>query len=190
MATILLVPSFDGGGEGHWLSWLEGVLPEIERVHPEDPKGLDLCQWTAAVRWHLMRADEPVVLVAHGFGCLAAVRAAADFTDRVEAAMLVAPIDPDGARVASLLPEEPLSFPAVIVASSNDPNLRLSKAAFWANYWSCDFVDVGRAGSIDAAAGFGPWPAGLAILEEVRHSPAAHLRHLHGREMRHLSRAI
>lgn len=190
MATTLLVPGFDGGGEGHWLSWFEGVLPEVQRVTQENQKSLDLAQWAAAVRWQLMRADEPVLLIAHGFGCLAAVHAAADCAERVEAAMLVAPFDPDAARLASLLPEEPLSFPAVIVASSNDPNLRLSKAAFWANYWSCDFVDVGRAGSIDVAAGFGPWPAGLSILEEVRHSPAAHLRHLHGREMRHLSRAI
>jgi predicted alpha/beta hydrolase family esterase len=190
MATTLLVPGLDGGGEGHWLSWFKGVLPDAEWVVQENPQSLDLCAWAAAVRWQLMRADEPVVIVAHGFGCLAAVRAAADCADRVEAAMLVAPMDPDGARLASLLPEEPLSFPAVIVASSNDPRLRLSKAAFWASYWSCDFVDIGRAGSVDPAAGFGPWPAGLSILEEVRRSPAAHLRQIHGREMRHQSRAI
>ena len=190
MATTLLVPGLDGGHEGHWLSWFEAALPDTQRVAPSDLGSVDLAEWAACVRSALYNCDEPVWIIAHGFGCLAAVRAAFDVSDRVSGAMLVAPYDPDHMRLAWLLPDEPLGFPAVLVASSNDPHMRLSKAAFWAGFWSCDFVNAGRGGSIDPAAGFGPWAEGLAIFEDLKRSPAVHLRRMPGQETAHLSRAI
>jgi serine hydrolase len=190
MATTLLVPGLDGGGPGHWLTWLETKIPDTRRAVQQDSKGMDLGDWSTAVRWHIARSDEPVWIIAHGFGCLAAVRAAFDHAERVAGAMLVAPLDPDNHRLAWMLPEEPLGFPSVIVASSNDPNMRLSKAAFWAGFWSSQFVNAGRAGGIDTAAGFGPWHDGLAIFEELRRSPAAHLHSIAGKETSHLSRSI
>jgi hypothetical protein len=66
----------------------------------------------------------------------------------------------------------------------------LSKAAFWAGFWSSEFVNAGRVGGLDPAYGFGPWPDGLAILEDLRRSPAACLRRIGGKELSHLSRAI
>ena len=190
MATTLLVPGLDGGGDGHWLSWIEASIPDTRRVVQPDIKSMDLSAWSAAVRWHIDRIDEPVSIIAHGFGCLAAVRAAFDYADRIESALLAAPFDPDNLRLAWLLPEEPLGFPCVIVGSSNDPHMRLSKAAFWAGFWSSEFVNAGRVGGLDTASGFGPWPDGLAIFEELRRSPAAHLRHVGGKELSNLSRAI
>lgn len=190
MATTLLVPGLDGGGEGHWLSWFEATIPDARRVTQPDLENMDLSAWSAAVRWHIHRCDDPAWIVAHGFGCLAAVRAAFDCADRITGALLVAPFDPDNLRLAWLLPEEPLGFPAVIVASSNNPHMRLSKAAFWAGYWSCEFVNAGRLGGIDQASGYGPWPEGLALFEELQRSPAVHMRRASGKEMSHLSRAI
>ena len=190
MATTLLVPGLDGGGSGHWLSWFETVLPKTARAVQQDYKNMDLAEWAAAVRWQLDRIPDRVWIIAHGFGCLAAVRAAADVADRIEGAMLVAPFDPDNLRLAWMLPEEPLGFPAVIVASSNDPHMRLSKAALWASFWSCEFVNVGRAGGVDPASGYGPWAAGLAIFEDLRNSPARYMHAMQGIERANLSRAI
>jgi predicted alpha/beta hydrolase family esterase len=191
MGTTLVVPGLDGGGADHWLSWFESVLPDTRRVTQEDPQALDLSEWSAAVRAELMQSPTAVTIVAHGFGCLACVVGAADCPEKVEGAMLVAPFDPDALQLSWLMPEEPLAFPAVIVASRNDPYMRLNKAAFWANYWSCDFIDFGRAGSIDPAAGFGTWPAGLEILDGLRHGPRADAAvYLRSRRVNHLSRAI
>lgn len=190
MATTLLVPGLDGGGEGHWLSWIETAVPNPKRAVPPDFKNLDLPEWAAAVRWQIARCDEPVFIVAHGFGCLAAVRAGHDMPGRIEGGLLVSPFDPDNLRLAWLLPEEPLGFRATVVASSNDPHMRLSKAAFWAGYWSCEFVNAGRLGSIDAASGLGPWPQGLAMIEKARRAPAAPVQALVAQEAASLSRAI
>jgi predicted alpha/beta hydrolase family esterase len=190
MATTLLVPGLDGGGDGHWLNWFEATIPDAHRVALPDGKDMDLSEWSALVRWHIHRSDDPIWIVAHGFGCLAAVRAAFDCADRIEGALLVAPFDPDNLRLAWLLPEEPLGFPAAIVASSNDPHMRLSKAAFWAGFWSCEFINAGRLGGIDPAAGLGPWPAGRAMFDDLRQSPAVLMRQVGGKELSHLSRAI
>jgi uncharacterized protein len=190
MATILLVPGIDGGGEGHWLSWVEAEIPDSRRFTPPDPNSPDLAEWSAALCWDLQRCDAPVFLVAHGFGCLVAVRAASECPHLIEGAVLVAPADPDNLRLAWMLPEEPLGFPASIVASTNDPHMRLSKAAFWANFWSCGFVNAGRVGSLDAKSGFGPWPGALTVIEEARQSPPQMMRAGVGREASNLSRAI
>jgi len=190
MATTLLVPGLDGGGAGHWLSWIETAVPNPRRVAQPDPKSMDLPEWSAAVRWHIDRCDGPVWIFAHGFGCLAAVRAAFDCADRIEGALLVTPFDPDNLRLAWLLPEEPLGFPAAIVASTNDPHMRLSKAAFWAGFWSAEFINAGRVGGLDPASGYGPWPDVLAILDDLHRSPAVLMRQIRGRELAHLSRAI
>jgi uncharacterized protein len=190
MATTLLVPGLDGGGEGHWLRWFEATLPETRRVAPPDVKNIDLAEWSALVRWQIERSEDPVWIIAHSFGCLAAVRAAFDYADRIGGALLVAPFDPDNMRLAWLLPEEPLGFPAAIVASTNDPHMRLSKAAFWASFWSCEFINAGRVGGIDPAAGLGPWPAGRAMFDDLQRSPAALMRQAGGKEIPHLSRAI
>jgi len=68
--------------------------------------------------------------------------------------------------------------------------MRLSKAAFWANFWSCEFVNAGRVGGIDQAAGFGAWPAALSMIDELKRAPARNLAAISGAERSHLSRAI
>ena len=88
--------------------------------------------------------------------------------------MLVALPDPDNYRVTSLLPETPLAFPTVVVSSTNDPRMRSDKAAFWAG-WSASFLSIGAAGGVDEESGFGPWPQGLEILDQLRSLPPAHV---------------
>lgn len=190
MTTTLVVPGLDGGGAGHWLRWIEGVLPDTRRVTQKDLSSLDLLEWSSAVRAEISKCAEPATVVAHGFGCLAALRASMDCPGRVASALLVAPFDADALRLAWMLPEEPLPFPAAIAASSNDPYLRSSKAAFWANYWSCDLIELGRAGCVDPASGFGPWPQALRLLDGLRSSAQTGMPQLALRETPHLARAI
>ena len=149
MTATLIVPGCTGSGPGHWQSWLETQLPGTERVGISDQDRPDLSAWAASVRWHIDRHAEPLLIVAHGFGCLAAVQAASDYSERIAGAMLVALPDPDNYRVTSLLPEMPLAFPSVVVSSTNDPHMRFDKGAFWAGFWSSSFVSIGAAGGID-----------------------------------------
>lgn len=63
---------------------------------------------------------------------------------------------------------EELPFPSIVVASSNGPYLGEERAEELARAWGSRLVRVGAAGHVNTAAGYGPWPGGRALLEELR----------------------
>ncbi len=168
MTTTLIIPGLHSSGPDHWQTWFEQQLPGTVRVIQSDWAKPDLKEWSSRVRRDIARNPGRHIVVAHSFGVLAAVHAAAQEPDRVAGALLVAPADPEKFGVTSELPSDPLPFPAVVVASSNDPWMTLWKSADWADRWGADFVNLGEAGHINPEAGFGPWPEGLTLLERLR----------------------
>ena len=120
------------------------------------------------VRREIARATGPIFIAAHSFGALAAVQAASDHAERIAGALLVAPADPESFGVAEFLPTKPLGFPVIVVASINDPWMPFDRARRWSDLWRADLINLGEAGHINAEAGFGPWPEGLALLERLR----------------------
>lgn len=168
MSTILIVPGLHGSGPEHWQSWLAKRLPEALRVEQEDWETPHLPRWAGAVRHEIGRAKGHVWIIAHSFGCLASAVAASDHQDKIAGVMFVAPADPDKFDVASYLPHEKLAFPSVVVASADDPWLRLTTAACWADLWGSHLINLGNAGHINAESGFGKWYEGLEIFEQLR----------------------
>jgi predicted alpha/beta hydrolase family esterase len=59
------------------------------------------------------------------------------------------------------MPLAPLPFPALLVASSNDPYCSIERARLLAERWGAAFVEGGDLGHINAASGHGPWPEGV-----------------------------
>ena len=179
-ATPLIVPGLHGSGPQHWQSWLETRVAGARRVQQADWERPALEVWAQAVGDEIDRAAGPVILVAHSFGCLAAVHAAASRQDRVAAALLVAPAEPErfsrhGLRgdaaapgITDLLPATRLGFPSLLVASSNDPWLSPRRAEWLAERWGSRLLCLGAVGHINVDSGFGPWPQGLALLESLR----------------------
>ncbi|MDQ8023042.1 MAG: alpha/beta hydrolase [Moraxellaceae bacterium] len=168
MSTTLIVPGLHGSGPTHWQSWFEGLIPDAVRVEQTDWIDPHLPRWAGAVRREIERARGPVWIVAHSFGSLAAAHAAWEYRDRVAGAMFVAPADPDKFGIADTLPDQPFGFPSVVVASTNDPWVRLTKAALWAERWGSRFVNLGAAGHINVDSGHGPWPEGLELFKQLQ----------------------
>jgi hypothetical protein len=102
--------------------------------------------------------------------------------------MLVAPAEPNRFNVqgfvmgrpyinsantiASQLPKQPLPFPSAVVASTNDPWMTLDSVQTWANHWESLLINIGEAGHINVASGFGAWPQGLKIFKDLYQSQA------------------
>lgn len=168
MSKILIVPGLNGSGPSHWQSWFEQKLPNTLRVEQSDWSDPYLPRWAGAVRHELDRAKGHVWIIAHSFGCLAAAHAASDYRDKIAGVMFVAPADPEKFEVTDMLPTQRLGFPSVVVASSTDPWMRLTAAAYWADLWGSRLISLGNAGHINSESGFGPWPDGLAIFEQLR----------------------
>ncbi len=172
MATTLVIPGLYSSGPSHWQSWFEAQIPESIRVIQRDWKRADLPDWTGRIRHEITRHPGDIFLVAHSFGALAGAQAAADYRERIRGALLVAPADPERFGVSDQLPSGPLGFPAVVIASTNDPWMSIARASKLADAWGAEFVDIGPAGHINIEAGYGAWPEGLAIFNRLRRQAA------------------
>lgn len=180
--TTLIVPGYHGSGPLHWQTWMEAQLPAARRVRGIDWESPVLARWASAVRDEIDAAAHPVWLVAHSFGCLASVVAAAERPQKVAGLLLVAPADPErfaplGLRdlappgtvsIAGWIPDSPLDCPAMVVASSNDPWVGFDTASAWAERWGAGLIRLDQAGHINVDSGFGPWPLGLQLLHSLQ----------------------
>ena len=161
--TVLFVPGLRGSGPAHWQSQWQAKHPGYRRVLQHDWLAPRLGDWAAALDGAITAAGHGVFIVAHGFGCLAALARLAQQQADVAGALLVAPRDPCEFGLAP----QPLELPATLVASRNDPGLALADARRLAHKLGSRFVDAGEAGHIDAASGYGPWPRGERLLARL-----------------------
>ncbi|MFL5410117.1 MAG: RBBP9/YdeN family alpha/beta hydrolase, partial [Myxococcales bacterium] len=92
---------------------------------------------------------------------------------KVRGALLVAPSDveapsyPKGPRGFEPMPQRPLPFAAVVVASSDDPYVSLPRARQFADAWRARLFEAGALGHINADSRLGSWPQGQALLGEL-----------------------
>ncbi len=117
-----------------------------------------------------------LTLVAHGLGCLlvAAWAAHSRHSHRVNAALLVAPLDVECEALRPLLaswspiPQQSLAFHSMMVGSRNDPQCSFERARAFADAWGAEFIDGSPSEQSDAASGLGDWPQGQALLQRVQ----------------------
>jgi predicted alpha/beta hydrolase family esterase len=156
-----------GSGPGHWQTRWQNLYPYFERVEQEEWDVPDIAAWSERLDYALRKSTQPALIVAHSFGCLAAVRSLSLNAHAASGALLVAPADPDKFGVAGLLGHARLSVPAVVVSSTNDPWMEFGKAASLTERWGGDFVNVGALGHINADSGVGDWRLGLLLLQRL-----------------------
>jgi len=175
MIHTLIIPGYHGSEAEHWQRHWAGDNPLVEVVEQEDFDHPVLSDWLHVLEAHLAAAPG-AVLVAHSLGCaLVAHLARRPSAAHVGGALLVAPADADGfagqdpafADFAPL-PTAALPFPSIVVASRNDPFMRFGRATELATSWGAGLVDLGDAGHINVASGFGPWPDGVILAEALR----------------------
>jgi len=178
--AVLILPGWQNSGPMHWQSRWEAAQG-FQRVEQHDWQRPLRGDWTARLEDVLLSLDEPAVLVAHSLGCLlvAAWAAHSRNTQRVKAALLVAPGDAEREHLRPVLPSwspvhlQRLPFASVLVGSQNDPYCSAARARQFADAWGSRWVDAGERGHLNADSGLGDWPQGLRELQALRnHSPA------------------
>jgi uncharacterized protein len=176
MSRTLIVPGYQGSEPGHWQRfWLEdnsaSLLVEQESwAHPV----LDI--WLHNLECELM-AHPGAILVAHSLGAvLVANLGGRPAAQHVAGAVLVAPADVEAAQERhpgriqfGRMPRRRLPFPAIVVASRNDPYMPWITTREYAGIWGAGIVDLGYAGHINVASGFGRWTEGYALASGLDH---------------------
>ena len=145
MTRTLILPGLHDSDPGHWQSRWEARDDTLLRVIQDDWETPHCADWIAKLDQALALTGPDTVLVAHSAGCaLVAHWAVGEF---------------------SLLR---LQFRTIVVASSNDPYVTLSRARAFAMAWGSEFMMIGEAGHINSASGLGDWPEGLELLNTLR----------------------
>ena len=175
---ILIVPGWGNAGPDHWQARWAANVGTARRIEQDEWDRPMLADWVGRIAEAVAAASRPAVLVAHGCGVPAVIHAAQRLERaKMAGAFLVAP--PDLAQTASPwptadgrcfpaeeggfhpVPSDPLPFPALVVASRNDPYVTFERARGFALDWGADFADAGDSSHLDTASGHGPWPEGL-----------------------------
>lgn len=172
---VLVLPGYGDSGPQHWQSLWEASDPRLRRVRQRDWREPRLEDWLAALDREVAACARPPVLLAHSLACaLVAHWTARTGGHAARAALLVAP--PDVEALAGVLdavetfrpvPLVRLPFPSVVVASDDDVYASPERARAFARAWGSRFVPLSGAGHINADSGYGAWPGGLALLDEL-----------------------
>lgn len=169
--TVLIVPGLREPVDQHWQTLLAAGLPRVRTVPPMGREDLDCAGKVAAIEREAQAIDGPIIIVAHSGGVVMTVHWARQTRRKVLGALLATPPDfetPMPAGYPTLdalraggwlpLPREPLPFPSIVAASRNDPLAAYDRVARMASDWDSTLVDLGKAGHLNPASGYGPWP--------------------------------
>jgi predicted alpha/beta hydrolase family esterase len=159
----LIVPDVNNSDAQHWQSLWEHTIPRTRRIRLHDWQAADWVKWRNSIIASLISIDEPVVLIAEGFGALAAASVAAEYPGKIIAAFLVDPADPDQFDVRKKIPKQPLPIPTKIVIRNQTD----TKAALLAALWS---TDLSHSIAIDPPANHlitDYWPEGIRALNRL-----------------------
>jgi predicted alpha/beta hydrolase family esterase len=170
---ILIVAGLWNSGPEHWQTHWERKYPAWARVAHRDWNSPDRDEWVAELDAAIAACQGRPILVAHSLGCMLVNQWAQSGSNlKVAGAFLVAPSDteaasyPVGPNGFKPIPMQPLPFPSMVVASSDDEYVSPERVRAFAQAWGSRLVDIGKAGHINGASGYGAWPEGEAMLEE------------------------
>ena len=171
--TYVFIAGVGNSGPEHWQAVWHGRTDNgvwVEHSSWDDPVR-DL--WVKDLDDTLRAIDGPKVLIAHSLGCTVVTEWAAEHRDdTVTGAFLVAVPDVHGPNfpASALGFDSPrhsrLPFPAVVVASEDDPYGSAKHSAVVAEALGARLVNVGHRGHINAGSGLGDWPEGWSILSD------------------------
>ncbi|WP_374675237.1 RBBP9/YdeN family alpha/beta hydrolase [Ideonella sp.] len=168
---VLLVPGWLDSGPGHWQTRWEGRHGD-ERVLQDDWVWPRRGDWMAQLEQAVLADERPALLAAHSLGChlVAAWAAHSRHAGRVHGALLVAPPDLDKPDLPPQLQgwrpavRRPLTCPARLVYSEDDPFCRPEAARRLAADWAVPAQSIGARGHINAESGLGDWDEGRRWL--------------------------
>jgi predicted alpha/beta hydrolase family esterase len=171
---ILILPGYADSGPDHWQSYWERMDPMCRRVVQDDWLAPRRDAWLSALERYVAECAAPPVVVAHSLACALVAHWASRPGIVAKGALLVAPADvdspfrtPDEVRSFSPISLKRLPFPSVVVASTDDPFVSMERANEFAAAWGSRMVTLEKAGHINADAGFGPWPEGRRLLDQL-----------------------
>lgn len=172
---VLILPGWGDSGPEHWQSiWLR-ENPHFKRVVQRDWINTNLDEWVETLGTYIRACPSKAVLVGHSLSSILIPHwASRNDASRIAGALLVAPTDVERRATCppetwgfAPIPRDPLPFPSILAVAANDPYIDVKVAEELARSWGSEFVNIGKGGHINVAAGFGPWPEGEKLFRKL-----------------------
>lgn len=174
MTNYFIIPGLGNSGPDHWQTHFENSGSNFCRINQKEWDAPAAKDWIEKIESTLSKYDlSTVVLIGHSLGCTVIANWAKEYKKVIKGALLVAPSDLEASRYNfptvgfDRVPLGKINFKTIVVASSNDEWVSLERAQFFAAQWDSEFINIGKAGHINAVSGFGEWPEGLEILKRL-----------------------
>ncbi|WP_340315243.1 RBBP9/YdeN family alpha/beta hydrolase [Rhizorhabdus argentea] len=173
--VTLLLPDLDCNAAGYWQRhWTESRI-DCRAVDLGNARQPDRNSCVMRLDHALRRVDAPVILVGHGVGALTIAAWAglmsSESENAVAGALLIGPCDPMAAgadprlQCFAPLPTAIFTFPALVIASDDDPAISADRAFSLARQWGAGFARFGECGHFMPSDGLGWWDDGEELLD-------------------------
>jgi len=174
MTTYLIVPGLGNSGKDHWQTYFENSGSNFYRIEQQEWEKPSCEDWIETIDKKVSEFDlSSVVLIGHSLGCSTIAHWAAKYKKQIKGALLVAPSDLEAPQYTfpatgfAPIPLEKINFPTIVVTSADDVWVSLERAAFFAESWGSELINIGNAGHINASSGHNSWDEGLEILKTL-----------------------
>jgi len=176
-SNIFILPGLGNSSPDHWQSIWQDQYPNFKRINQQHWLTPVCDDWINCIDARLANEDlSETILVAHSLACITIAFWAKKFNKKIKGALLVAPCDtkaksyPVGTTGFTPKALKILPFPTIVVTSSNDYYVSLERATSFAKSWGSQLKNIGAAGHINVASGYGNWIEGLSLLKELDQS--------------------
>ncbi len=177
MTNYLIVPGLSNSGPEHWQTFFENSGDNFQRIIQQEWDAPVCNDWVVNIDKAISAHNAAsVILIGHSLGCTAIAHWATRYKKKIKGALLVAPSDVEAqeytfpAKGFSPTPTAKINFKTIVVASEDDPWVSLERAKYFAGNWESEFINIGKAGHINAASGHKEWEEGFDILKRLANS--------------------
>ena len=169
-SIIFTLPGLNNSGPEHWQTHWEKRYG-FTRIEQKDWDRPLCADWIRTIDETIQKYPmQQVLLVAHSLACSTVVHWAAKYGRAIRGALLVGPSDteapsyPPGTTGFKPMPLSRLSFPSIIIASTDDVFVSMQRAKQFATAWGSELVNAGALGHINSASNLGDWDFGYQVL--------------------------
>ena len=178
MLNTVFVPGYQNSFNGHWQEiWCNQFNDSSESensywVEQNDWQNPHCVDWVEALNSLVQSLEGPVLFVTHSLGGSTVVEWSNKYTANIVGAFIVAVPDVHDANLPKAisgyqaLPLTTLPFPSIVLASTDDPYCKIDRAAYFAEAWGSQFVNMGDLGHINVESNINEWPEGKTLLNQ------------------------
>jgi uncharacterized protein len=160
MTNYFIIPGIGNSGREHWQTWFERTGENFHRIIQQEWDAPNCSDWIQTIDKAISDYDlSTVVLIGYSLGCSSIAHWAKRYNKKIKGALPVAPGDVEAqhytfpAKGFAPIPTVKINFPTIVVAGSDDQWVSFQRAKYFADNRGSEFINIGKAGHINAAPG-------------------------------------